>query len=139
MHGQGDVLDAPGNGFGALMLGLRQKAELGAPQCGVANVADPLHGQLRDQTDAERALDRQVVAESAGQQELGDLVVGNSPRRAEESVEERSETRTPLRAPIGSRRARPEGLPFGNPNSRGAPRSGEASCVAVAKEATDAD
>src|SRR5262249_37351983 len=39
---------------------------------GVADVAYPLTGERRNQSDAERALDRHVVAEAAGQHQLRD-------------------------------------------------------------------
>ena len=51
------MLDAPGYPLGALALGLRDQAELGPQQRGVADVADLLGRQGRDQSDPERALD----------------------------------------------------------------------------------
>ena len=59
-------------------LGLGQQAELGAERGRVADVADALAGQVGDEADAQRAGDRHVVAEAAGQHQLRDVVGGDA-------------------------------------------------------------
>jgi len=45
----------------------------GAERCGIAHVANLVGGNRRNETDAKRAVDPEVVAEPSGQHQLGDL------------------------------------------------------------------
>src|SRR3989441_12418749 len=74
--GERDVLDARRHALRAPALGLRDEAELGAERRRVADVADPLHREGRDQPDAERARDRGGVAEASREHQLGHPRVG---------------------------------------------------------------
>ena len=71
------MLDAAGDALGALALGLGDQAELGAQGRRVADVADLLERERGDEPDPERAPDRDVVSEPAGQHQLGDLLAGD--------------------------------------------------------------
>src|SRR5690348_3889805 len=67
VSGQRDVLDAAGDVLGPRALGLGQQRQLGAERGGVADVADALARQVGDEADAHGAVDREIVAEAAGQ------------------------------------------------------------------------
>src|SRR5260370_1297030 len=71
MGGEGAVLDRRGGLGGARPLGLGEQAELGAERGRVADVADRLLREGRDQADAEGARDRDVVAEASREHQLG--------------------------------------------------------------------
>ena len=78
MRGERDVLDAPRQSLRPRALGLGHEGELGAQRGRIAHVADARLGQRGDEADAERAPDREVVAETAREHELGHVVVADA-------------------------------------------------------------
>src|SRR5258705_2357359 len=75
---QGDVLDALREIEGAQPLGFREECHLGADGGGVAHVGDALQRELGKEPDLHRALDADVVAKTAAQHQLRDVVARDS-------------------------------------------------------------